>query len=97
MFSEKKDDFYLYVGRCIPYKKFDLIVDAFNENKKKLVLVTNTNNALFKKLKKKSNENITWKLNISSKETKELFSIAKAFLFPPEEDFGLVPVEAMAS
>jgi glycosyltransferase involved in cell wall biosynthesis len=31
-FNDNKDDFYLYVGRCIPYKKFDLIVDTFNEN-----------------------------------------------------------------
>jgi glycosyltransferase involved in cell wall biosynthesis len=42
-------------------------------------------------------QNITWKLNISQKETKEFFSKAKAFLFPPEEDFGLVPIEAMIS
>lgn len=97
IFNEKKEDFYLYVGRCIPYKKFDLVVDAFNENWKNLVLVTNTNNRLFRKLKKKSKENITWKLNISEKETRELFSKTKAFLFPPEEDFWLVPVEAMAS
>ncbi|MDQ7009082.1 MAG: glycosyltransferase [Candidatus Gracilibacteria bacterium] len=95
-FNEKKEDFYLYVGRCIPYKKFDLIVDSFNENGKKIIIVTNTDNNLYRELKAKSNKNIEWKLKISRKETLELFSRAKAFLFPPEEDFGLVPVEAMA-
>jgi glycosyltransferase involved in cell wall biosynthesis len=59
--------------------------------------VTNTENKLYKSLKNRSLKNIIWKLNISSKETKELFSKAKAFLFPPEEDFGLVPIEAMIS
>jgi glycosyltransferase involved in cell wall biosynthesis len=47
-------------------------------------------------LKEKSNSNIEWKLQISREETLNLFSKAKGFLFPPEEDFGLVPVEAMA-
>ena len=96
-FNSEKKDFYLYVWRCIPYKKFDLIVDTFNKNWKKIVLVTNTDNKLYRELKSKSRENIIWKLNISKEETKELFSNAKAFLFPPEEDFWLVPVEAMAS
>jgi len=95
-FTDKKEDFYLYVGRCIPYKKFDLIVDSFNENWKKIIIVTNTNNKLYKELLSKSNENITWKLSISREETLDLFSRAKAFMFPPEEDFWLVPVEAMA-
>lgn len=95
--QEKKEDFYLYVGRCIPYKKFDLIVDAFNKNSKKIIIVTNTNNKLYKKLKSISKENITWKLSISREETRDLFKRAKAFLFPPEEDFWLVPIEAMAS
>ncbi len=94
-FNEKKQDFYLYVWRCIPYKKFDLIVDSFNKNWKELILVTNTDNKLYKELKKKSKSNIKWKLNISREETKKLFSQAKAFLFPPEEDFWLVPIEAM--
>ena len=94
--NENKWDFYLYVWRCIPYKKFDLIVDSFNENWKKIVLVTNTDNKLYKELKEKSNNNIIWKLNISKEETNELFSNAKAFLFPPEEDFWIVPTEAMA-
>jgi len=94
--EEKKDDYYLYVWRCIPYKKFDLIVDAFNKNWKKVILVTNTPNKLYKELKKKSKENIIWKLNISRKETIKLFEKAKAFLFPVEEDFWIVPVEAQA-
>ena len=94
--STFKQDFYLAVGRCIPYKKFDLLVEAFNQNGKKLVCVTNTNNKLFKKLKKNSKPNIEWKLGISREETQELFTSAKAFIFPPEEDFGLVPLEAMS-
>ena len=95
--EENKDDYYLYVWRCIPYKKFDLIVDAFNKNWKKLILVTNTANKLYKTLKAKSKPNITWKLNISRTETTKLFEKAKAFLFPPEEDFWIVPLEAQAS
>ncbi len=93
---ENKKNYYLYVWRCIPYKKFDLIVESFNENKKKLILVTNTDNKLYKDLKSKSNSNIVWKLNISRKKTIELFENAKWFLFPPEEDFWIVPLESMA-
>jgi glycosyltransferase involved in cell wall biosynthesis len=93
---QKKEDFYLCVGRCIPYKKFDLLVDTFNKNGKKLVLITNTSNTLYRDLKGKSHSNIKWKLNISKEETIQLFSKAKAFVFPPEEDFGMVPLEAMA-
>jgi len=95
-FSDKKEDYYLYVWRCIPYKKFDLIVDTFNKNGKKLVIVTNTENKLFKELKAKSKENIIWEINISREKTMGYFKKARAFLFPPEEDFWLVPIEAMA-
>ena len=97
IFNAEKDDFSLYVWRCIPYKKFDLIVDAFNKNWKKIIIVTNTDNKLYRKLKSISKENISWKLNIKREEIYELYSKAKAFLFPPEEDFWLVPIEAMAS
>lgn len=93
----KKEDFYFYIGRCIPYKKFDLLVDAFNKNGKKLILATNTDNKLYRKLKKKSNSNIEWRLNLSQQEKNKLYAQAKAFLFPPEEDFGLVPLEAMST
>jgi len=94
--EEKKDNYYLYVWRCIPYKKFDLIVEAFNKNQKKIILVTNTNNKLYRELKNKSKKNITWKLNITRKKTVNLYKKAKAFLFPVEEDFWIVPIEAQA-
>lgn len=95
--DNKKEDFYLYIGRCIPYKKFDLLVDAFNQNGKKIILVTNTDNKLYRALKSKSKENIAWKLNPTRYEIALLYSKAKAFVFPPEEDFGLVPLEAQVS
>ncbi len=60
--GRKREEFYLAVGRCIPYKKFDLLVEAFNKNGKKLICVTNTDNKLYKKLKKISKPNIEWKL-----------------------------------
>ena len=91
-----KSDYYIWVWRCIPYKKFDLLVDAFNKNGKKLILCTATDTPLFQELKERSKSNIEWKYRVSNEEKDSLMQGAKAFLFPPEEDFGLVPIEAMA-
>jgi glycosyltransferase involved in cell wall biosynthesis len=89
--TEKKEDYYLAVWRCIPYKKFDLLVEAFNTNGKKLIIATNTDNKLYRKLRKISKNNIEWKMNLPRNEIINLYSKAKCFVFPPEEDFGLVP------
>lgn len=91
-----KEDYYISVWRCIPYKKFDLLVDAFNQNGKKLILCTATNTPLFRELKEKSKPNIEWKFRVSNEEKDTIMQWAKAFLFPPLEDFWLVPIEAMA-
>ncbi|MDD2907916.1 MAG: glycosyltransferase [Candidatus Gracilibacteria bacterium] len=96
-FEIVKEDYYFYNGRCIPYKKFDLIVDAFNENGKKIKIATNTPNKLYDYLKSKSKPNIEWIFTNNLEYINKLHSKAKAFLFPPEEDFGLVPIAAMAT
>lgn len=96
-YLSEKQDYYLYVWRVIPYKKFDIIVEAFNKNWKKLIICTNTINKLQKELEKKSEKNITWIKNPNKSELAKYYSEARAFLFPPEEDFWLVPIEAMAS
>jgi hypothetical protein len=62
-------------------------VDGFNKNGKKLVIATNTDNKLYRSLKEKSRSNIEWKFDLPREEIRDLFSRAKAFLFPPEEDF----------
>ncbi len=92
----QKWDYYIGVWRCIPYKRFDLLVDAFNENGNKLILCTATDTPLFRELKARSKSNIEWKYRVSNVEKDMLMKNARAFLFPPEEDFGLVPIEAMA-
>lgn len=97
LFREDKEDYYFYVGRVIPYKKFDLLVDAFNINGKKLILATSTDNKLYRELVAKSGPNIEWRFGISNADKKRVMARAKAMLFPPDEDFGIVPIEAMAA
>ncbi len=92
----KKEEYYLWLGRCIPYKRFDLLVDAFNENSKRLILCTATDTPLFRELRARSKPNIEWRFRVSTEEKDVLMAGARAFLFPPLEDFGLVPIEAMA-
>jgi glycosyltransferase involved in cell wall biosynthesis len=94
--NDKKEEYYLSLGRCIPYKRFDLLVDAFNQNWKKLILCTATGTPLYRELKAKSKPNIEWRFRVSTEEKDALMAGARAFLFPPVEDFGLVPIEAMA-
>lgn len=95
--TKKEKEYYLWMSRCIPYKRLDLLVDAFNTNGKNLILCTATDTALYHELKAKSKPNIEWRFRVSNEEKNDLMSGARAFLFPPEEDFGLVPVEAMMS
>lgn len=96
-FSEIKKDYYFYISRMVPYKKFDLIVDAFNENWKKIILSTSTDNELYRKLKAKSNSNIEWIFWLNNEQKNKYISEAKAVFYPSEEDFWIVPIEAMAT
>jgi glycosyltransferase involved in cell wall biosynthesis len=95
---QKKDlvrqDFYLAVGRMTPYKKFDLLIEAFNLNGKKLKIAGC--GPMFEKLKSIAKPNIEFLGFVSDEKLRELYSEAKAFLFPQNEDFGVVPIEAMS-
>ncbi len=88
--------YYISVGRCIPYKRFDLLVDAFNASGQNLILCTTTDTPTYRALRSRSRSNIEWKFAISDTEKNRLLGDATAFLFASEEDFWLVPVEAMA-
>lgn len=83
----KRKEFYFAIGRIIPYKRFDLLVDAFNASGKQLVIATSTDTELFRELRAKSAANITWIFGCGEEEKIRLYSEARAFLFPAEEDF----------
>ncbi|MBU1018587.1 MAG: glycosyltransferase [Patescibacteria group bacterium] len=93
--SSEEEDFYLAVGRLIPYKKFDLIVDAFNHLGKPLKIVGR--GPEMKRLKRMAGKNIEFLDYVSDEDLRMLYSTCKAFVFPQIEDFGIAPVEAMAS
>ena len=85
-------DFYLAVGRLVPYKRFDLLVETFNTNKKKLVIVGSGSEE--KRLKDIANDNIQFAGTVNDKKLALYYESAKALVFLQEEDFGLVAVEA---
>lgn len=90
-----KKDYYLAVGRFTPYKKFDLIIDAFNELPYKLKVIGTGKQE--KELKARAGSNIEFLGRVSEKKLQELYSGAKALIFPQVEDFGITPLESMAS
>jgi glycosyltransferase involved in cell wall biosynthesis len=90
----KKADFYLFVGRFVPYKKADLVVEAFNKLGSELRLIGTGPEE--KNLKKIAKNNIKFLGRASDEVLFENLKSAKAVIFPSEEDFGIVPVEAFA-
>ncbi len=95
-FSSCKQEYYLTASRMVPYKKIDLIVEAFAHlpHKKLIVVGDGPERKKIAKLATKNVELVGW---LSDAEVKELMSQAKAFIFAAEEDFGIAVVEAQAA
>ncbi|WP_297994923.1 glycosyltransferase family 4 protein [uncultured Campylobacter sp.] len=91
---EAKEEFYLTASRMVPYKKIDLIVEAFSQTDKKLLVIGDGPDMA--KIKSKAGKNVEL-LGFANDETMaDLMGRAKAFVFAAEEDFGITPVEAQA-
>jgi glycosyltransferase involved in cell wall biosynthesis len=93
----EKQDFYLTASRMVPYKKMDLIVEAFKQMPdKKLVVIGDGPD--FKKIQKIAEKasNIQLIGYQSFEVLKDHMQRSKAFVFAAEEDFGITPLEAQA-
>jgi glycosyltransferase involved in cell wall biosynthesis len=91
-----KGDYYLTASRLVPYKKVDLIVEAFSQMPdKKLVVIGEGPD--FQKIKAKAAKNIELLGYQPSSVLKDRMQKAKAFVYAAEEDFGIVTVEAQAN
>lgn len=92
---EQPEDYYLVVGRFTWYKRIDLAVAACTRLGKRLIVVGKGDES--KALHTAAGPTIEFRGAVNDEEIKHLYSKAKAFLFPGEEDFGITPVEAMSA
>jgi O-antigen biosynthesis alpha-1,3-mannosyltransferase len=91
----EKEDFYLTASRMVPYKKIDLIVEAFSRMPDKRLVVIG-DGPDFRKIKSKAGRNVELLGHQHTAILKEYLQKARAFVFAAEEDFGIVAVEAQA-
>ena len=87
-------EFFLSFGAITPYKKVDLLVNCFNKNGERLIVIGNGSEK--DKLEKKANKNIEFKGFLDAAELEYYIQRSKALVFPGEEDFGMIPLEVMS-
>ena len=93
--KETPGDFYLAVSRLVPYKRIDLAVEAFNQLGLPLVVIGSGREEKHLRAIARPNVKILgWQ---PDEEVARHLSEAKALIFPGEEDFGILPVEAQAA
>lgn len=90
-----KEDFYLTASRMVPYKKIDLIVEAFTTMPDKQLIVIGDGPDMAK-IKGKAGSNVKILGFQPSEVLADYMQRARAFVFAAEEDFGIVPLEAQA-
>jgi glycosyltransferase involved in cell wall biosynthesis len=93
--ADTPHEYYLMVGRLVTYKKFDIAIQAFNKLGKQLKIVGTGVDE--KRLRRMAALNIEFLGAVDDQRLADLYTHAQAIIFPQEEDFGIVPLEAMAS
>ena len=92
----ERGGFYLWLGELTPYKRPDLAVEAFNRLGRPLFVIGGPGKAEVE-LARKSRDNIRFLGRVDDDRLRRYLSNCRALIFPGEEDFGIVPVEAMAA
>ena len=92
---EEKEDFYLTASRMVPYKRIEMIVEAFSAMPEKRLVVIG-DGPDFEKVRAKAGANVTLLGYQPFEVLKDHLQHARAFVFAAEEDFGIAPLEAQA-
>ena len=92
--DEERQDYFLFVGRLVSYKRADLAVEAFRELPHPLVVVGEGQQRA--ELEARATPNVRFLGSVAAERLRELYRGARAFLHPGEEDFGIVMAEAQA-
>lgn len=86
---------FLYAGALVPYKKVDVVVEAFNQLGLELWIAGKGPEE--SKLKSKAKSNIKFFGPVSDEKLAEMYANCRALLFPAIEDFGMIPIECLAA
>jgi len=92
--TNQNSKFFLVVSRLVPYKKVDIVVQAFSQLGWNLKIVGV--GSKMKKLKRMAKENIEFLGQLTDEELVGYYQNCQAVIFPQEEDFGIVPLETQA-
>jgi glycosyltransferase involved in cell wall biosynthesis len=92
--SNGAKEYYLAAGRLVPYKRIDLAIDACDRMGRTLIVAGY--GPLLKALRKRAGATVKFVDASSDEELFRLYANARALIFPGEEDFGIVPVEAQS-
>ncbi|MGH7656033.1 MAG: glycosyltransferase, partial [Gemmatimonadaceae bacterium] len=91
----RREDFYVTASRFVPYKRIDLIAQAFRMMpRRRLVIIGDGPDAT--KVRAAAGSNAVMVGRLSRQEVRTYLRRARAFVFAAEEDFGIAPVEAQA-
>ncbi|MFB3851008.1 MAG: glycosyltransferase [Acidobacteriota bacterium] len=90
----KKEEHFVFASRLVHYKRADLVVEVFKDLKIPLKIIGD--GPQYKELKEKSSSNIIFLGHLKKEELRREIASARALIFPPLEDFGILPVEAQS-
>jgi glycosyltransferase involved in cell wall biosynthesis len=93
--AQQVQPYFLVVSALVPYKRIDVAVEAFNALQVPLKIVGA--GPLARSLERQANANIEFLGWVDDARLAELYASCQALIFPGEEDFGIVPLEAQAS
>lgn len=92
---EQDKDYWVWCGRIIePYKKVSALVEIFNSLNERLVIIGDGPDR--KNIELRANSNITFVGYKNTEEFSEIISGAKGLIYPSHEDYGMMPMEALA-
>jgi glycosyltransferase involved in cell wall biosynthesis len=93
--DRERGDYMLMVGELVAYKRPELAVEAFNQMRAKLVVIGG--GEMLDLIRRRAGPTVTVLGPRPFEDLRHYYARCQALIFPGEEDFGIVPVEAMAS
>jgi glycosyltransferase involved in cell wall biosynthesis len=94
-YHKPPEDYFLIVSELVSYKRVDLAVRVFSHSGRRLRIIGT--GPEYRKLRRIAGRSIEFCGSVSDPELRDIYSKCRGLVFPGEEDFGIAPVEAMAS